>query len=176
MIPVLLAPPCPAPPDEAGLVLVVDKSEFVLGVFRDGVVVPGPNGPACFAVALGASPVGHKEARGDERTPVGRFRVTHKNPASSFHLSLGLDYPQAADAEAAYAAGRIDTRTRDRVVAAAKAGGMPARDTALGGDIYLHGGGAYPNSWTDGCVAISNDEMDWLYPKVTPGTRVLVRE
>lgn len=176
MIPVLFAPPCPAPPDEAGFVIVVDKSDFVLGVFQDRVVVPGPDGPACFLVALGASPVGHKEARGDERTPVGSFRVTNKNPASSFHFSLGLDYPQAADGESALAAGRIDARTRDRVVAAAKAGGMPARDTALGGDIYVHGGGAYPSFWTDGCVAIANEQMDWLYPKVKTGTRVLIRE
>ncbi len=176
MIPVLPPPPCPPPPDEAGLVIVVDKSDFVLGVFEDRVVIGGPDGPACFAIALGASPVGPKEQRGDERTPVGTFRVTHKNPASTFHLSLGLDYPRAADAEAALAAGRIDARTRDRVVAAAKAGGMPARDTALGGDIYLHGGGAYPASWTDGCVAITNDAMDWLYAKARTGTTVIIRE
>lgn len=176
MIPLLLPPDCPAAPDEAGLVVVVDKSDFVLGVFRDRVVVPGPDGPACFAVALGASPVGHKEQRGDERTPVGTFRVTHKNPASSFHLSLGLDYPQAKDAEAAFAAHRIDARTRDRIVAADVAGGMPARDTALGGDIYLHGGGAYPNFWTDGCVAMANTQIEWLYATVSKGTTVLIRE
>ncbi|MDP2309393.1 MAG: L,D-transpeptidase [Pseudomonadota bacterium] len=176
MIPILFSPECPPPPDQAGLVVVVDKSEFVLAVFRDRVVVPGPDGPACFAVALGASPVGHKEQRGDERTPVGTFRVTNKNPASSFHLSLGLDYPQARDAEAGFGAGRIDARTRDRVVAAAAAGGMPARDTALGGDIYLHGGGAYPNSWTDGCVAIANEQIEWLYATVSKGTIVVIRE
>jgi len=176
MIPVLFLPDCPAPPDQPGLVVVVDKSAFVLGVFRDRVVVPGPDGPACFAIALGASPVGHKEQRGDERTPVGTFRVTNKNPASSFHLSLGLDYPQAQDAEAAFAAGRIDARTRDRVVAADVAGGMPARDSALGGDIYLHGGGAYPNFWTDGCVAITNDQMTWLYATAEKGTTVIIRE
>ncbi|MDP2313607.1 MAG: L,D-transpeptidase [Pseudomonadota bacterium] len=176
MLPLLFAPECPAAPDEAGLVVVVDKSDFVMGVFRDRVVVPGPDGPACFAIALGASPVGDKERRGDERTPTGTFRVTNKNPGSAFHLSLGLDYPQARHAEAAFKAGEIDARTRDRVVAADDAGGMPARDTALGGDIYLHGGGAYPNYWTDGCVAVANDQMDWLYAKVGKGTTVVIRE
>ncbi len=168
-------PVCPPPPDEAGLVVVVDKSDFALAVYRDRVLVTMPDGRACFPVALGASPVGDKARRGDERTPTGSFRVTHRNPASSFHLSLGLDYPQARHAEAGYAAGVIDAATRDRV-AGADRGGKPARDTALGGDIYLHGGGAAPRDWTDGCVAVDDDVMDWLFDTAAPGTRVHIRE
>lgn len=168
---------CPPPPDLAGHVIVVDKSDFTLALFKDKVVVPGPDGvPACFAVALGASPVGDKARQGDERTPVGTFRITHKNPTSMFHLSLGLDYPQARYAEAAYAEKRIDAATRDKVVAADKANSRPPMNTALGGDIFLHGGGPSPRDWTDGCVAIENTEMDWLYATVSSGTTVIIRE
>jgi murein L,D-transpeptidase YafK len=169
--------PCPAAPEPAaGLVIVVDKSDFALGVWRDGVPVQMPDGRTCFPIALGAAPTGDKERQGDERTPTGTFRVTHKNPKSAFHLSLGLDYPQARHAEAAFAAGRIDAATRDRVVTAARNGGMPARDTALGGDIYLHGGGAWVRDWTDGCVAVENDVMDWLFTLAGRGTTVVIRE
>jgi murein L,D-transpeptidase YafK len=168
---------CPAPPEEAGIVIVVEKAALTLGVFRDRVPLIGPeSAPACFPIALGGEPAGDKSARGDERTPTGTFRVTHKNPKSAFHLSLGLDYPQARHAEAAYAEGRIDVATRDRVVKAARAGGMPVRDTALGGDIYIHGGGTSLSTWTDGCVALDNAVMDWLFVAVSPGTRVVIRE
>lgn len=168
---------CPEPPVAAGLVVVVDKSDFALAVYRDGALLTLPDGrAACVPIALGAEPVGDKQERGDERTPTGTFRITHKNPKSAFHLSLGLDYPQARHAEAGHRAGRIDAATRDRVVAADRAGGMPVRDSRLGGDIYLHGGGASPNSWTDGCIAVENDVMDWLFATARPGTRVDIRE
>lgn len=168
---------CSEPPTDPGLVVVVDKSERSLAVYRDGAFLELPDGRlACFPVALGAEPVGDKERQGDERTPTGSFRVTHKNPKSAFHLSLGLDYPQARHAEAGFRAGRIDAATRDRIVAADRAGGMPVRDSALGGDIYIHGGGSSPATWTDGCVAVENDVMDWLFATARPGTRVRIRE
>lgn len=159
----------------AELVVWVDKSAFSLGVYRDGVLVErAPGAPGCVAVALGAEPEGDKQARGDERTPEGWFRVTHRNPHSRFHRSLGLNYPTARHAEAALAEGRIDRATRDRVVAADAPGRMPARDTALGGDIYLHGGGSWPTWWTDGCVAVTDEVMDWLFEVAGPGTAVWI--
>lgn len=168
-------PTCPATHPDKDLVVVVRKADFTLGVYRDGVLVRRDDGSeACFAIALGAEPAGDKQQRGDERTPEGEFRITHRNPSSSFHLSLGLNYPTARHAEAAFAAGRISATVRDRIVAADAPGRMPARDTALGGDIYLHGGGAVPAWWTDGCVAIADVEMDWLYATARPGTRVVI--
>lgn len=157
-----------------GIVVVVEKAELRLGVYRDHALMAADDGPACFSVALGAAPAGDKQARGDEHTPEGAFRITHKNPASSFHLSLGLNYPTARHADAALARGAIDRATHDRIVAADRPGRMPARDTALGGDIYLHGGGSFPAWWTDGCVAMSNDHITWLYGVVSPGTVVWI--
>jgi len=111
-------PVCPDVDDRLppGVVVVVDKSELRLGVYRDGRLLAYEGAPACFPVALGAAPEGDKRARGDERTPEGWFRVTHRNPQSSFHLSLGLSYPTTRHAELALAEGRIDRATRDRVV------------------------------------------------------------
>jgi len=169
-------PVCPDVDDRLppGVVVVVDKSELRLGVYRDGRLLAYEGAPACFPVALGAAPEGDKRARGDERTPEGWFRVTHRNPQSSFHLSLGLSYPTTRHAELALAEGRIDRATRDRVVVSDRPGRMPARDTALGGDIYLHGGGSWPSWWTDGCVAVSNPHIEWIYATVGPGDAVWV--
>lgn len=157
-----------------GVVIVVEKAAFRMGVYQDGRLKEADDGPACFAVALGAHPAGDKEKRGDERTPEGAFRVTHQNPNSSFHLSLGLNYPTARHADAALARGTIDRATRDRIVAADRPGRMPVRDSALGGDIYVHGGGSDPAWWTDGCVAIRDREMDWLFTVAVAGTAVWV--
>jgi murein L,D-transpeptidase YafK len=158
----------------AGLLLVVDKAEFRLGVYRDGALAFLADQPECYDIALGGAPAGDKEARGDERTPEGVFRITHRNPTSRFHLSLGLDYPTARHAEAALAADRIDRATRDRVVAADRPGRMPVRDSALGGDIYLHGGGSLPRDWTDGCIAVDDGVIEHLYAIAGPGTAVWV--
>lgn len=157
-----------------GIVVVVEKAERRLGVYEDGRLRAADDGPACFSVALGGDPVGDKRVRGDERTPEGWFRVTHRNPASRFHRSLGLDYPTARHADRALAEGRIDVATRDRIVAADQPGRMPARDTPLGGDIYLHGGGDAPAWWTDGCVAVTDAHIDWLFAAVAPGDAVLI--
>jgi murein L,D-transpeptidase YafK len=167
---------CPTLVPDQGFVVVVDKSDFALGVYRDGALVSGPDGsPACFPIALGAEPVGDKQRVGDERTPEGTFRVTHRNPRSAFHLSLGLSYPDVAHADRALASGLIDDETHARVVAADRTGRMPVRSTRLGGDIYIHGGGPSPRWWTDGCVAVSNDVMDWLFAEAGPGTRVRIQ-
>lgn len=158
----------------SGLQIVVWKSLFSLGVYQDGVLVARAGASACVDVALGGAPAGDKAQQGDEHTPEGTFRVTHRNPNSAFTLSLGLNYPTRRHAERAYAEGRIDRATRDLVVASDRPGVMPARSTSLGGDIYIHGGGATPVDWTDGCIGLEDADIRWLYTLAGPGTNVLI--
>ena len=110
-----------------------------------------------YDVSLGFAPVGHKLRQGDGKTPVGRYVVNRKNSRSLFHLSLGLSYPNAADVRLAEARG-IDP----------------------GGDIFIHG---QPNGsrskrrrgdWTDGCIAVTNQEMKVLFQTVAIGTPVYI--
>ena len=178
-------PPAPATPaatcpEQAplpgGFVVFVDKSERWLGAYQDGLLATAPLGPACFPIALGAAPEGDKAQRGDERTPVGDRRITHKNPRSRYHLSLGLDYPNTADADRALAAGRIDAATHARIVAADLPGRPARNDSPLGGDLFLHGGGPVPADWTDGCIAIDDAAIDWLFEVAKPGTLVRIQE
>lgn len=133
--------------------LVIDKSERTLAAFSNGRLLARFTG-----IKLGASPNGHKSFEGDERTPEGDYRIDRRNGQSRFHLSLRISYPDRVDRGAARAIGR-----------------QP------GGDIFIHGQPGQspfvrlPWDWTDGCIAVSNAEMDRLWSMVPTGTRVTIR-
>lgn len=109
-------------------------------------------------IQLGDAPVGPKQFEGDEKTPEGRFTIDYGNPQSAYHLSLHIDYPRAEN------------------VAHAKSQGRSA-----GGLIMIHGqpnslpAGRIPGDWTDGCIALSNEEMDALWVAVSDGTPIEIR-
>jgi murein L,D-transpeptidase YafK len=109
-----------------------------------------------FEIDLGFAPVGHKQIEGDGKTPEGTYVIDRRNPNSSFHLSIGISYPNAED------------------IAAAKAMGK-----SPGGDIFIHG---QPNlfrprgaDWTWGCIAVTNREMEDIYAMVKDGTVISIR-
>jgi murein L,D-transpeptidase YafK len=109
-----------------------------------------------FEVDMGFAPAGHKQFEGDGKTPEGTYYIDRRNPNSSFHLSLGLSYPNAQDRAFARAQGR-----------------------SPGGDIFIHG---QPNllkaggpDWTAGCIAVKNREMEDIYAMVKIGTVITLR-
>ncbi|WP_135450570.1 MULTISPECIES: L,D-transpeptidase family protein [Tabrizicola] len=105
-----------------------------------------------YDVGLGFAPEGHKQFEGDGKTPEGSYFITHKNPNSRFHLSLGISYPNEADRAFAEAQGK-----------------------SPGGDIFIHGGPRRPTTardWTEGCIAVSDKEMEVIYSMVKPGTPI----
>ncbi len=102
-------------------------------------------------IDLGFAPEGAKAFEGDGKTPEGRYFIDRRNPNSSFHLSLGISYPNAEDIAAARAAGK-----------------------SPGGDIFIHGK-AKPlqkrgEDWTAGCISVSNREIEKIYAMVRNGT------
>lgn len=148
--------PVPAPPgaDEPPAdFLLVDKSDRTLVLYRKGVVARRYTG-----LQFGAERFGHKRFEGDERTPEGRYTIDTRNPDSAYHLSLRVSYPNARDRAFAEAQGR-----------------------SPGGDIFLHGQpgklplGRMPGDWTDGCIALTNAEMDELWRLVPDGTPIEIR-
>jgi murein L,D-transpeptidase YafK len=103
-------------------------------------------------IQLGDAPQGHKRFQGDERTPEGRYTIDWSNPNSAYYLSLHISYPNAADQAYAASQGR-------------SAGGM----------IMIHGqpngmAGRAPGDWTDGCIALANEEIEYLWQLVPDGT------
>jgi murein L,D-transpeptidase YafK len=108
-----------------------------------------------YRVALGRNPVGPKLREGDGKTPEGGYSIDRRNPNSAYHLSLHISYPDAADRERARAAGGVDP----------------------GGDIMIHGlknRERREGDWTQGCIAVTDEEMDEIWRLVADGTRVVI--
>jgi murein L,D-transpeptidase YafK len=118
--------------------------------------------------------------RGDGRTPKGNFHVAWVNPQSRFHLFFGLDYPNLDHAERALQADRIDSETYSRIGRAVQRGQTPPQDTPLGGYIGIHGLGRQDPrlheilNWTQGCVALTDRQIDQLARWVEVGMRVVI--
>lgn len=145
----------PAPPLSYPEVdhILVEKSARTMTLFGvDGSVSVIRN------IQLGDQPVGPKQFEGDEKTPEGHFTIDYGNPNSNYHLSLHIDYPHAEHKAYAKAQGR-----------------------SAGGLIMIHGqpnslpAGRIPGDWTDGCIALSNEEMDALWEAVGDGTPIEIR-
>ena len=148
-------PPARIPPQDRPLTadidrIVIDKSDRVMTAFRDGVPVRS------YRIALGFAPDGAKTRQGDGKTPEGSFRIDRRNDRSAYHLSLGINYPQASHRARAQAAGE-----------------------SPGGDIFIHGqpnqrpdGEVLAGDWTAGCIAISDAEIRELFAHTPTGTQV----
>ncbi|HEU4881062.1 MAG TPA: L,D-transpeptidase family protein [Longimicrobium sp.] len=145
----------PLPPDARADQVRVDKSERTLVLLREGRAIK------TYRVSLGGAPLGHKRREGDERTPEGTYLLDYRNPRSSAHRSLHVSYPDSADAARAHAAGEDP-----------------------GGLIMVHGitnglgwiGRLHRLAdWTDGCIAVTNREMDEIWRAVPDGTPIEIR-
>ena len=107
-----------------------------------------------YDIDLGSAPFGPKQFEGDGKTPEGGYVIDRRNPNSTYHLSLGISYPNVADRAFAAAAGR-----------------------PTGGDIFIHGrdgkrGGK--DDWTVGCIAVKDREIEDIYAMVRDGTPIWI--
>lgn len=146
---------CVSEPDGPVDFLVVDKSERILKAYRGEKLIRE------FKVSLGWGGLKAKGQQGDGRVPEGRYPITYHNSASKFHLSLKIGFPAPNQREYAR-----------------RNGFNP------GGDIMIHG---LPNGrgrigsrhllkdWTDGCIAVTNREIEWLFEHVPDGTVIDIR-
>ena len=117
---------------------------------------------------------------GDGKTPLGVFHIAWINPNSRFHLFFGLDFPNQQYAETALRHRLIDVDTYFEISNALYHGELPPQDTPLGGNIGIHGLGSgnrrvhETTNWTEGCIALTNEQIDQLASWVTLGTKVII--
>ncbi len=166
----IAAQPDPRSPLKLPLVkprIVIKKGQRQLLLFSDKKLL------RTYRIGLGSSPIGDKVREGDRRTPEGDFYIFTKNDKSAYYLSLGVSYPNAAHAERGLRDGLITKGQYDAIMHALKAKKGPPQNTALGGDIYIHGNGAQ-SDWTWGCAALENDDIRELFAAVTVGTPVTI--
>ncbi len=135
--------------------IVVEKQKRTLTLYSAGLPV------RTYAIALGKEPVGDKVRVGDNRTPEGLFRIDYKNPQSKYHMALHISYPDAAHLAKANALG-----------------------VAPGGDIMIHGlPPAYASlgaehaqyNWTEGCIAVTDAQIEEIWRAVPKGAPILIK-
>ena len=144
-------PPLPASAKADRLIVLKGERKLLL--------IKGDEVLKTYSVSLGGSPVGPKVREGDSRTPEGKYVLDRHNSHSQFHKSIHISYPNAED------------------LARARKLGVPP-----GGDVFLHG---EPNDyhgpsqqlgdWTDGCIAVSNADMDEIWRAVADGTPIEIK-
>ena len=135
--------------------IVVEKKAHRLTLFHDG------KSMRSYLVALGGRPQGDKLSAGDKRTPEGIFYIDARQPNSRYHLALHISYPDAVHRARSQAAG-----------------------VSPGGDIMIHGlpnglgaaGASHRvNDWTNGCVALTDEEIEQIWSVVPIGTPVEIK-
>ncbi len=134
--------------------VLVDKSNRTLRLLRDGHTLRE------YRISLGKQPIGHKQYEGDQRTPEGRYTLDWRNENSKFYRSIHVSYPNSRDLREA-----------------------KKRGHDAGGNIMIHG---IPNlfsyapwlyvgkDWTDGCIAVTDPEMDEILEMVDDGTTIVI--
>lgn len=159
--------------------LEVRKSERLL------LVKKGNKIEKTYRVATGRGGKGDKQMTGDARTPIGRYRIVRFNHNSKFHFFMQLNYPNATDAFYGLRYKRISRREFHRIIDALRGGRVPPQDTALGGFIGIHGIGRVNRQklrihsaadWTDGCIALTNEDIQDLRRYVSVGTIVVISD
>lgn len=150
--------------------IYVKKSEKYMSLYKSGEEIRR------YKIAMGAVPEGHKQQEGDEKTPEGIYEIVWKNKASKFHLSLKINYPNK------------DDKKRARSLGVSPGGdimihGLPNNLEAwlesfpkLLQDWILNGGSQYHYlyNWTDGCIAVTNEEIEEIWELVKPGTPIKI--
>ncbi|HYN79528.1 MAG TPA: L,D-transpeptidase family protein [Lamprocystis sp. (in: g-proteobacteria)] len=138
--------------------VLVKKSERKLQLLKAGSVLRE------YRVALSDNPTGHKLQEGDKRTPEGDYVLDWRNPRSNFHRSIHVSYPNSRDQEVARLLG-----------------------VNPGGMIMIHGQPNYIQSakvkaeyqgrdWTNGCIAVQDQEMDEIWQLVRDGTPIRIQQ
>lgn len=135
--------------------ILVDKFSNKCYVYKNGAL------KFTFEAELGMNWIGTKRYKGDKATPEGIYKITKKkqNHQTKYYKALLLDYPNGEDKQ------RFSQDVRD---------GKLSRSAQIGGLIEIHGGGGKGANWTDGCIALSNGDMDVVFDLVSEGTSVTI--
>ncbi|CAA6815936.1 MAG: ErfK/YbiS/YcfS/YnhG family protein [uncultured Sulfurovum sp.] len=137
--------------------IIVKKSTRMLYLSQAGEIFKK------YHITLGRVPVGDKEVEGDMKTPEGAYSIDYRQFSEDYYKSLHISYPNASDEEYAKSLG-----------------------SSAGGMIMIHGTppswslspyGDWMNvliDWTEGCIAMANDDMDEVWEQTNNGAVVVI--
>ena len=156
--------------------LLIDTRSATLTVLEEGAVIQEFDN-----IAIGRFGTTRYKKMGDNRTPLGTFRIGWITQDTRYHRFMGIDYPDMQTASRALFDDTIDFSLWERVRRDVEAGRTPSQQTPLGGYLGIHGIGEGEIevhrllNWTNGCVALTNEQIDRLAEWVTVGTEVEIR-
>lgn len=159
-----------------GIWIDVDTSAHTLSVMQGNAI------QTVFKnVAIGRYGTTWSKMTKDDKTPLGRFRVGWVNEKSRYYRFFGLNYPNLDTAKRALDENRITEETWLSILEAKIMGKTPPQNTPLGGHIGIHGIGRgdqeihHQYNWTNGCIALTNEQIDQLGKWIKPGILVNIR-
>lgn len=158
--------------------IVISRKEFSLGIYDGGRLVKSYR--ASFGMNVGKP----KMRDGDQATPIGVYQICSIDTMHKYHKFLKINYPNIEDASDGLRKGIITQEEYNRLSYEFYYEGCPETKTVLGGNIGIHGIGEYNSifknlpfvyNWTDGSVAVSNENIDEIFSVVTKGTKVVIK-
>lgn len=133
----------------------VDKSQRKMYLYAGKTLIK------TYHIALGAKPKGHKRQLGDERTPEGKYALDYKKEDSAFYRAMHISYPNKSDIEYAQKKG---VKPGNLIM-------IHGQKNNQKGDVRI----AQKLNWTDGCIALTNPEMDEFLTLVDTGTTIIIQ-
>ncbi|MGK2927054.1 MAG: L,D-transpeptidase family protein [Lysobacterales bacterium] len=143
--------------------LLIDSAERTLQVMDGEQVVRRFEN-----IAIGSNGAAGRRVLGDRQTPLGTFRISSIRKETRYHRFFGINFPALDDAMRAHVSDKIDDAELAAIRRAHELGEEPPSSTPLGGNIGIHGlGTGDPRvhedfNWTDGCIALTNEQVDEL--------------
>lgn len=158
--------------------IIVEKNKYALRLYTDTTLIKS------YKVVFGKNVKQKKSYLHDHATPVGNYKICEINTEDNYYMFMKLNYPNEIDAAEALHNGVIGRPEYIVIIEAQKENNCPPHETGLGSDIGIHGIGKYNAifknlpfifNWTNGSMALSNENIDELYSVVTLGTRVVIK-
>jgi len=158
--------------------ILIDRKKFTLELYEGNVLIKS------YRASFGRNLSDKKKLAGDGATPVGEYKVCEIIPQHKYYKFIKINYPNLDDASEALRKGIITQREFDRLKFEFYYGDCTSDDTALGGNIGIHGIGRlnfffknlpFVFNWTDGSIALSNENIDELLSVIKVGTKIVIR-
>ena len=158
--------------------IIIDRHNYTLGIYEDSVLVKN------YRVSFGKSVLTPKTRAGDKATPVGVYRICKIYKTHKYHKFFQINYPNLDDGASALRKGWISQKEFNDIKFQYYYEGCTKFHIILGGDIGIHGIGElnyifknlpFVFNWTNGSIAMSNENIDEIFSVIREGTEVVIK-
>jgi len=158
--------------------IVIDRVSFTLNLYEDSVLVK------TYRASFGRTLHKPKSRAGDGATPVGRYQVCSIDTSYKYYKFFRLNYPSIDDATDALKKGLISQKEFNNIKFEYYYEGCTGYNIVLGGNIGIHGFGKFNYvlknlpfvfNWTDGSIALSDEDIEEIYSVIKIGTKVVIK-